>query len=290
MKGIILAGGHGSRLAPTTDAVNKHLFPVYDKPMIYYSLSTLMLAGIRQIAIITSPGDQATFQTLLQDGRQWGIQINYLVQNEPAGLVQAFSIGENFIAGEACCLALGDNLFYGQGFADRLRQAAALRYGAQIFAYEVHDPSRYGIVELDPTGQPVRLIEKPTQYISSYAVPGLYFYDASVTQLAARVTPSERGELEITDLNRIYQQAGQLQVDVLSRGTVWMDAGTPESLHDAATMVAGIEKRTGLKISCPEEIAFRNGWISTSQLATLAANRGDSGYGTYLQRLLDHLD
>lgn len=286
MKGIILAGGSGSRLAPLTTAVSKQLLPVYDKPMIYYPLSTLMLAGIRDIAIISTPQHLSLFETLLGGGEQWGIRLNYIVQPSPGGLAQAFTLGAEFINGDSSCLILGDNLFYGQGLIRVLRSAAELKHGAMIFAYEVRDPTSYGVVSFDAAGRAISLEEKPAQPQSNFAVPGLYFYDHRVCEYASQLKPSARGEVEITDLNRCYLEDGSLKVEVFGRGTAWLDTGTHESLHDASSFVGTIEKRTGLKVSCPEEIAYRSNWINAEQLSQLAEHFKNSDYGDYLRRLL----
>ncbi|MDX1403603.1 MAG: glucose-1-phosphate thymidylyltransferase RfbA [Woeseiaceae bacterium] len=288
-KGIILAGGTGSRLHPLTMSVSKQLMPVYDKPMIYYPLSTLMSAGIREILVITTPDDQPAFRKLLQDGSQWGISLSYEVQPTPNGIAEAFLIGERFIDSQSVALVLGDNIFYGHGLADNLRSAAARTESATVFAYHVNDPQRYGVVQFDADGKALGIEEKPKQPKSSYAVTGLYFYDHRVVEFARRLKPSARGELEITDINRRYLDDASLQVEVLGRGAAWLDTGTHDSLLEAAQFVQIIEHRQGLKVCCPEEIAFKNGYIDAVQVAALADNLGKSGYGDYLRAMLEDM-
>jgi glucose-1-phosphate thymidylyltransferase len=285
-KGIILAGGSGTRLYPVTQAVSKQLLPVYDKPMIYYPLSALMLAGMRDVLIISTPQDTPRFAQLLGDGSQWGLNLQYAVQPSPDGLAQAFVIGRDFVGNAPSSLVLGDNLFWGHDFQVQLQQASAQPSGATVFAYHVHDPERYGVVAFDGQGRAVSLEEKPARPKSSYAVTGLYFYDSQVLDIAAELKPSPRGELEITDVNRVYLERGQLQVQTLGRGYAWLDTGTHESLLDAGQFIATIEKRQGLKVACPEEIAYRHGWINATQLQRLAEPMKKNGYGQYLLRLL----
>ena len=286
-KGIILAGGSGTRLHPLTSTVSKQLMPVYDKPMIYYPLATLMLAGIRDILVITTPRDQVAFADLLGDGSQWGVSISYTVQPNPEGLAQAFILGADFIGSSPASLVLGDNIFYGGGFTRKLRSAANSDSGASVFAYYVQDPERYGVVSFDADGVARDIEEKPARPRSHYAVTGLYFYDNDVVDIARSIRPSPRGELEITDVNRAYLDRGDLRVEVMSRGTAWLDTGTHNSLLDAANFIRVVEERQGLKIACPEEVAYRMGYISAEQLLALAAPLQKSGYGLYLQKLLD---
>jgi glucose-1-phosphate thymidylyltransferase len=284
VKGVILAGGSGSRLHPVTQAVSKQLLPVYDKPMIYYPLSVLMLAGIRDILLISTPRDLGAYQALFGDGGRWGVSLSYAEQPRPEGLAQAFVIGADFIGGGASCLILGDNLFYGQGLTAILRQSAGIRSGARIFAYPVTDPGRYGIVEFGPDRRALSLEEKPETPKSHFAVPGLYFYGPGVADIARSVRPGPRGELEITDLNRIYLERGELEVVQLGRGVAWLDTGTPRSLLDASQFIQAIEERQGLKVACLEEIAHDSGWIDGKQVAEIARSMGDSSYGRYLKR------
>ncbi len=286
-KGIILAGGSGTRLHPLTSTVSKQLMAVYDKPMIYYPLATLMLAGIREILIITTPRDQNAFIDLLGDGSQWGIDLSYTVQPSPDGLAQAFLLGAEFIGDSPATLILGDNIFYGGGFSHQLKSAASRERGASVFAYYVHDPERYGVVSFDTDGVAYDIEEKPARPKSHYAVTGLYFYDNDVVDIARSIRPSARGELEITDVNKAYLKRGDLKVEVMSRGTAWLDTGTHNSLLDAANFIRVVEERQGLKIACPEEVAYRMGYISAEELLALAAPLEKSGYGHYLKALLD---
>jgi len=285
-RGIILAGGNGTRLAPLTAAISKQLMPVYDKPMIYYPLSTLMLAGIREVLIITTPADQGAFQRLLGDGSAWGMVIAYAIQPSPDGLAQAFLIGAEFLANRPAALVLGDNLFHGHDLVPQLQASYGPASGATVFAYPVRDPERYGVVEFDGQGRVISLEEKPSLPKSRYAVTGLYFYDSTVVERARQVRPSHRGELEITDLNQLYLDDGLLRVQLMGRGMAWLDTGTPDSLHEAASYIRTLEHRQGLKVGCPEEVAWRLGWIEDSQLEQLAEPLCKSGYGAYLLQLL----
>ena len=287
-KGIILAGGSGSRLFPATIAVSKQLLPVFDKPMIYYPLSTLMLAGINEILIISTPQDTQRFEQLLGDGSRWGLRLSYVVQPSPDGLAQAFILGEEFLAGSASALVLGDNIFYGHDFQKLLYSANDKQTGATVFAYHVHDPERYGVAQFDDSGKVLSLEEKPTRPKSNYAVTGLYFYDERGVEFAKSLAPSSRGELEITDLNRKYLEFNELNVEIMGRGYAWLDTGTHESLLEAGQYIATIEKRQGLKVSCPEEIAYRTGWIDARQLEALAKPLAKTGYGQYLLNILKH--
>ncbi|MDR3294753.1 MAG: glucose-1-phosphate thymidylyltransferase RfbA [Clostridiales Family XIII bacterium] len=287
MKGIVLAGGSATRLYPLTLVTSKQLLPVYDKPMIYYPLSTLMLAGIREILIISTPHDLPNFEKLLGDGSAFGVRLSYAPQPKPEGLAQAFLIGESFIGGDPCAMVLGDNIFYGSGLTEKLREASALRQGATIFAYHVEDPERFGIVELDQNGKALSIEEKPSRPKSNYCVTGLYFYDARVCDFAKQVKPSERGELEITDLNRLYMEDGSLYVATLGRGYAWLDTGTVDALSDAAEFVKLVEQRQGIQIASPEEIAYRNGWIEGGTLLEIAGKYGSAQYGQYLRKVAE---
>ncbi len=286
MKGIILAGGSGTRLYPLTQVVSKQLMPVYDKPMIYYPLSTLMLAGIREVLIISTPSHSPLFQELLGDGSQWGMEFSYMEQPSPDGLAQAFILGKEFIGNDPVCLILGDNLFYGRGLGEVLRRSAKLTDGAIVFGYRVSEPQHYGVVEFDKEGKVLSLEEKPTEPKSSYAVPGIYFYDSQAAAIAGSLKPSPRGELEVTDMNKVYLEQGKLQVELLGRGYAWLDTGTHESLHQAASFIQILEERQGFKVACVEEIAYRNGYINDEQLRKLATPMAKSTYGKYLLDLL----
>lgn len=290
MKGIILAGGSGTRLAPLTPILSKQLMPVYDKPMIYYPLSTLMLAGIREILIISTPEHLPLFKQLLGDGRQWGLELSYIAQPRPEGLAQAFILGQDFIGDSSVCLVLGDNLFYGDGLPEVLTRAAQLQEGALLFGYRVAEPQHYGVVEFDQNGNVISLEEKPIHPKSNYAIPGIYFYDAQVTKIAAKLKPSVRGELEITDLNRVYLNKGQLRVELMGRGYAWLDTGTHEALHQASSFVQILEQRQGFKVACIEEIAYRKAYINAAQLKNLARPLANSSYGRYLLELVENSD
>lgn len=288
MKGIVLAGGSGTRLFPLTIAMSKQLLPVYDKPMIYYPLTTLMLAGVRDILIISTPRDTPTFKEALGDGSQWGVKLSYAVQDEPRGIAEAFIIGADFIGDSPCALILGDNIFFGHSMGEYLRAAAARRKGATVFAYRVSDPERYGVVEFDADNRAVRLEEKPKQPTSDWAVTGIYFYDATVAERARKLKPSPRGELEITDLNKLYLEEGNLHVEMMGRGFAWLDTGTHESLHEAATFIKVIEMRQGLKIACPEEIAYNLGYIGAAEVEQQAKKLGKTEYAKYLLDIIRH--
>lgn len=286
MKGIILAGGSGTRLFPITRSVSKQLLPVYDKPMIYYPLSVLMMVGIRDILVITTPQDQTLFRSLLADGTQWGLRLDYAAQPRPGGLAEAFIVGRDFVGADSCCLILGDNIFYGHGFQDLVMQAGTMQRGAKVFGYQVRDPERYGVVEFDRQGRAISIEEKPAEPRSNYAVTGLYFYDNRVLDIAANLRPSDRGELEITDVNKWYLDAGELSVELLGRGFAWLDTGTHDSLMDASQFVQTIERRQGLKIACVEEIAYRKRYIDGTQLRALAEPLRKNEYGEYLLRMI----
>ena len=288
-KGILLAGGAGSRLHPVTRAVSKQLLPIYDKPMIYYPLATVMLSGVRDVLVITTPHEQDAFQRLLGDGGEIGLRISWAVQPEPGGIAQAFLIGRDFVGSDDVMLALGDNIFYSQGFADELRAAAARRRGATVFGYRVRDPERYGVVEFDSQGRAVGLEEKPARPRSPFAVTGLYFYDNRVLDVAASLAPSPRGELEITDLNQLYLDRGDLHVQILGRGTAWLDTGTPEALLQASTFIQAIEERQGLKVSCPEEVALHMGFVDEAHVLRLTTKMGQSPYGLYLRQVVEEM-